>query len=398
MTDGPLSGLDVLDLTTMISGGFATVLLADFGADVVSVEHPDHEDPVRTWEPKSEGSSVWWKNLGRNKRHVTLDLSTAEGQAIARDLASEADIVVENFRPGTLEGWELGPERLRDETPGLVVVRISGFGQDGPYAERPGFGTIAEAMSTFAAVNGFPDGDPLLPPIPLADLSAGLFAALSGMYAVYERDVGGSGEGQVVDVSLYEPLFRLMIGDVEAYDALGHVPEATGNVSSNAAPRNIYETADGYVSLSASTQRIFENVMAAIGREELVDDERFATNERRVEHRDELDAIIEAWTSERDRTEVLRVMRGHDAIVGPIYDVGDVFEDDHYRAREGFVPVADDEFGTVHTQAPVPKFSRTPGSVDRLGGEHGEHTEEVYRERLGLTDEQLRSLREDGII
>jgi crotonobetainyl-CoA:carnitine CoA-transferase CaiB-like acyl-CoA transferase len=398
MTGGPLAGLEVLDLTTMISGGFATVLLADFGADVVSVEHPEHEDPVRSWEPKSEGTSVWWKNLGRNKRHVTLDLSAEEGQTIARDLASEADIVVENFRPGTLERWNLAPDRLRADNPGLVVVRISGFGQNGPYAERPGFGTVAEAMSTFAAVNGFPDTDPLLPPIPIADLSAGMFAALSAMYAVYERDVGASGQGQVIDVSLYEPLFRLMTGDVEAYDALDHVPEATGNVSPNAAPRNIYETADGYIGLSASTQRIFENVMDAIGREELVDDERFATNQARVEHRDQLDAIIENWTSDRHRAEVLRVMRDNDAIVGPIYDIEDVFQDDHYRDREDLVAVTDDEFGTVRTQAPVPKFSRTPGSVDRLGGDHGENTEEVYRERLGLDAEELRYLREEGII
>jgi len=382
----------------MISGGFASVLFADFGADVISVEHPEYQDPVRTWEPKSDDISVWWKNLGRNKRHITLDLSTAEGQAIVLDLLEDVDIVIENFRPGTLERWNLGPERLRQDNEGLIVVRISGFGQDGPYAERPGFGTIAEGMSTFAAVNGFPDSKPLLPPIPIADLSAGLFAALSGMYAIYERDVGNSGEGQIVDVSLYEPLFRLMIGDVEAYDALGHVPEATGNVSPNAAPRNIYETTDGYISLSASTQAIFENLMAAIGREDLVDDERFATNEARLAHREELDEIIESWTSDRDRTEVLRVMREHDAIVGPIYDVSDVFADEHYQARDDLETVVDEDFGRVRTQAPVPKFSRTPGSVDHLGGDHGEHNEAVYRNRLGLDDEELRRLREEDVI
>ncbi len=398
MTHGPLAGLEVLDLTTMISGGFATVMLADFGADVVAVEHPEHEDPVRTWEPTENGTSVWWKNLGRNKHHVTLDLSTEEGQAIARDLAAEVDIVVENFRPGTLERWDLAPADLRADNEGLVVVRVSGFGQDGPYSDQPGFGTIAEGLSTFAAINGFPDSEPLLPPIPIADLTAGLFAALAGMYAVYERDVGASGQGQVVDVSLYEPLFRLMIGDVEAYDALGHVPERTGNHSPNAAPRNLYETADGYVGLSASTQPIFENVLSAIGREELADDERFATNEARLEHREELDAIIENWTRERDRAEVLCVMRDHDAIVGPIYDIGDVFEDEHFRAREDLSPVADDDLGTVHTQAAIPKFSRTPGSVDRLGGEHGADTAAVYRDLLGLSESTLRELRENGII
>lgn len=402
MTDGPLDGLEVLDLTTMISGGFATVMLADFGADVVSVEHPDHEDPVRSWEPKEDGASVWWKNLGRNKRHVTLDLSTETGQELARELAADVDVVVENFRPGTLERWTLGPETLRDDHEELIVVRISGFGQDGPYSERPGFGTIAESMSTFTHVNGFPHSGPLLPPIPIADLSAGLFAAMSAMYAVYERDVGGdaggSGEGQVVDVTLFEPLFRLMIGDVEAYDALGHVPQRTGNVSPNAAPRNLYGTVDGHVSLSASTQRIFENVMDAIGRSDLVDDERFATNRARVDHREELDAIIEAWTSERSREEVLSVMRDHDAIVGPIYDIADVFEDDHFEARGDLARVEDEDFGDVRTHGPVPKFSRTPGSVDRLGGDHGEHNADVYLEDLDLGEAELERLREEGII
>jgi len=395
---GPLESLDVLDLTTMISGGFATALLGDFGADVVSVEHPEHEDPVRSWEPKSEGTSVWWKHLGRNKRHVTLDLSTEAGQDLARDLAAEADVLVENFRPGTLERWDLGPERLRADNEGLVVVRISGFGQTGPYAERPGFGTVAEGFSTFAHLNGFPDSEPLLPPVPLADLSAGQFAAMSAVFAVFERDVGGSGEGQTVDVSLYEPLLRLMVGDVEAYSALGAAGERTGNVSPNAAPRNLYETADGYIGLSASSQAIFENVMAAIGREELVDDPRFATNEDRVQHREELDAVIEGWTRERPREEVLAAMHAHDAIAGPIYDMADVFADDHVRARGDLATVEDDDLGSVETQAPVPRFSRTPGSVDSLGGDHGADNEAVYLGELGLSRAEFERLREEGVV
>ena len=398
MSSGPLTGLEVLDLTTMISGGFATVMMADFGAEVVSVEHPEHGDPVRNWEPTDGETSVWWKNLGRNKRHVTLDLSTADGQAIVQALAEDVDIVVENFRPGTLERWDLGPSALRENNEELIVIRISGFGQDGPYSERPGFGTIAEGMSTFVAINGFPDSRPLLPPVPIADLSAGLFATISGMYAIYERDVTGSDQGQVIDVSLYEPLFRLMIGDAEAYDALGHVPEKTGNVSPNAAPRNLYRTATGYISLSASTQRIFENVMSAIDREDLIDDERFATNEARVENREELDAIIEEWTRARDRDEVLEIMREHDGIVGPIYDIEQAFEDDHFQERDNLVSVSDDDLGTVHTQNAVPKFSRTPGSIDRLGGDHGEHTDEVYRDRLDISEDELQRLRDDGII
>ncbi len=424
---GPLVGLDVLDLTTMISGGFATSLLADFGADVVSVEHPEYEDPIRTWNPSAAGESLWWKNLGRNKRHVTLDLSTDRGRDLALQLAADVDVLVENFRPGTLERWGLGPDRLRERNEKLIVVRISGFGQTGPAAERPGFGTIAEGLSTFAHVNGFPDSGPLLPPIPIADLMAGQSAAMSALFAVYERELGdtssptgggserggddagsseggreagscGSGEGQVIDVSLYEPLFRTMIGAVEGYDVLGRVPGRHGNVSPNAAPRNIYPTADGHVSLSASTQRIFENVAAAIDRPELVDDPRFETNDARVNHRAELDAIIREWTSDRSRAEVLSVMRDHDAIVGPIYDIADVFDDEQFAARDTLLPVDDDDLGEVRTQAPVPSFSRTPGSVDHLGGDHGEHNEEVYLDELDLSEAQLRSLREEGVV
>lgn len=398
MSSGPLQGLQVVDLSTMISGGFATVMLADFGADVVSVEHPEYGDPVRTWEPKKDGTSMWWKSLGRNKRHVTLNLSETEGQALARELAADADILVENFRPGTLERWNLAPKQLRAENEELIVTRISGYGQTGPYSDWPGFGTVAESLSTFAHQNGFPDTPPLLPPIPIADLTAGLFAVISSMYAVYERDVSGSDTGQVVDVSLYEPLFRLMTGDPEAYDTLGHVPERTGNVSPNAAPRNLYETSDSYISLSASTQRIFENVMAAIGREDLIEDERFETNEKRVENREALDGIIESWTSERSRETVLERMRSHDAIVGPIFDVADAFEDEHFQAREDLQTVEDEDLGPTRTHAPVPRFSRTPGEVSHLAGDLGEHNHEVYREELGLSEAEFERLVAEGII
>lgn len=393
----PLDGLDVLDLTTMISGGFTTATLADFGADVISVEHPTYNDPVRDWEPRSDGAPLYWKNLGRNKQHVTLDLSTEDGQRLARELAADVDLVVENFRPGTLERWNLGYEALSAENDGLVLVRLSGYGQTGPDAHRPGFGTVAESLSTFTHINGFEDSPPLLPPIPLADLSAALFAVHGAMFAIYAREVNGA-SGQVVDVSLYEPLFRLMIGDVEAHDTEGIVPTRTGNRSEQAAPRNLYEAADGYIALSASSQNIFGNVMRAIGREELIDDSRFATNEARLEHQDELDDIIEAWTSERSREEALAVMRDSDAIVGPVYTIADVFEDEQFAARDDLVTVEDDDLGEVRTQGPVPKFSETPGDVRRLGGDRGEHNEAVYLDRLGLDREEYERLSEEEVI
>lgn len=395
MSRTPLDGLRVVDFTTMISGGFATVMLADFGADVVSVEHPTYNDPVHDWNPRSRGESFYWKNLARNKRHVTLDLSTEDGQDLARDLAADADLVFENFRPGTMERWNLGYDELSAENEDLIMVRISGYGQTGPRAAKPGFGTVAESISTFAHINGFPDSPPLLPPIPLADLTAAMFAVQGAMFALYARPEVG---GQVVDTSLYEPLFRLMIGDVEAHDTRGITPTRTGNQSIQSAPRNLYETEDGYISLSASSQNIFENVMRAIGRENLIDDPRFETNEDRVRHRDELDAIIEEWTQQRTREEALEEMEAADAIVGPVYSIADVFDDEQYQARDDMVTIHDEDLGEVRTQGTFPKFSKTPGEVRRLGGKTGEHNESVYRDELGLSEDELERLDEEGVI
>ncbi|MFB6194741.1 MAG: CaiB/BaiF CoA transferase family protein [Haloplanus sp.] len=397
---GPLDGLRVVDCSDMIAGGFATTQLADFGADVINVEHPEKADPLREWPPFDEDTSLWWKSIGRNKRCVTLDLSTPAGGALLLDLVADADILVENFRPGTLERWGLGPERLHEENPGLIVVRQSGYGQTGPRSEKPGFGTVAEGISNWAHVNGFPDRKPLLPPISLADLTAANFAVQAAMFAVFERDVGrgGSGEGQVIDVSLYEPLFRLFLSEVEAYDRLGETRERIGNHHPNAAPRNVYETADGYLTLSASAQSIFENVAEAIDRPDLLDDPRFADNDARVEHADELDEIIEAWTRERTTEEAIETMEAADAIVGPVYDMADIFEDDQYRARDDIVEVEDPELGTLKTAAPVPRFERTPGAVEHAGPRHGQHNDEVFLDELDLDEDEYDRLRSEGII
>jgi crotonobetainyl-CoA:carnitine CoA-transferase CaiB-like acyl-CoA transferase len=398
---GPLDGLRVIDCSGMIAGGFATAQLADFGADVVTVEHPEHRDPLREWPPFDEGTSLWWKSIGRNKRCVTLDLSTPAGSALLLDLVADADLFFENFRPGTLEQWGLGPDRLHETNPGLIVVRQSGYGQTGPRAEKPGFGTVAEGIANWAHVNGFPDSKPLLPPISLADLTAATFAVQAAMFAVFERDVGrdgGSGTGQVVDVSLYEPLFRLFLSEVEAYDRLGETRERIGNHHPNAAPRNVYETADGHMTLSASSQSVFESVAEALGRPDLTDDPRFVTNEARVEHADELDEIVEAWTRERTTEAAVAEMEAADAIVGPVYDMADIFEDEQYRARENIREVADPELGTVKTHGPVPRFTRTPGAVEHAGARHGQHNDEVYLEELGLDADEYDRLREADVI
>lgn len=393
----PLEGLDVLDLTTMVSGGFSTVMLADFGADVISVEHPTYNDPVRDWQPRSDDESFYWKSLGRNKRHITLDLSTEDGQTLTRRLADSVDIVVENFRPGTMESWNLSYETLSENNDGLVMIRLSGYGQTGPKASQPGFGTIAESMSTFTHINGFQNSRPLSPPIPLADLTAAMFAVQGAMFAIYARDVQGR-SGQVIDVSLFEPLFRLMIGDVEAYDTEGIVPTRTGNRDVRSAPRNLYETEDGYVALSASSQNIFENVMAAIGRDDLINDSRFRNNAVRVENAEELDTLIEEWTRQRTTEQAISKMEQAGAIVGPVYDIADVFEDEQFAAREDLVTVSDDDLGEVTTHAPVPKFSETPGEVKRLGGERGQHNNEIYCDRLGLDEEEYQRLRDEKVI
>ncbi|EMA46629.1 CAIB/BAIF family protein [Halococcus morrhuae DSM 1307] len=393
----PLEGLDVLDLTTMVSGGFSTVMLADFGADVISVEHPTYNDPVRDWQPRSDDESFYWKSLGRNKRHITLDLSTEDGQTLTRRLADSVDIVVENFRPGTMESWNLNYETLSENNDGLVMIRLSGYGQTGPKASQPGFGTIAESMSTFTHINGFQNSRPLSPPIPLADLTAAMFAVQGAMFAIYARDVQGR-SGQVIDVSLFEPLFRLMIGDVEAYDTEGIVPTRTGNRDVRSAPRNLYETEDGYVALSASSQNIFENVMAAIGRDDLINDSRFRNNAVRVENAEELDTLIEEWTRQRTTEQAISKMEQAGAIVGPVYDIADVFEDEQFAAREDLVTVSDDDLGEVTTHAPVPKFSETPGEVKRLGGERGQHNNEIYCDRLGLDEEEYQRLRDEKVI
>lgn len=399
--NGPLDGLRVIDMSGMISGAFATTMLGDFGADVVMIEHPKVGDPIREWPQKTEdGTSLSWKSLGRNKRCVTLDLGSDRGREIAFELIADADMVFENFRPGTMERWGLGPDDIHEVNEQAIMVRLSGYGQTGPKSHKPGFGTIAEGISGWAHANGFPDREPLLPPISLADLTAAQFALQSSLMALYERDIGrgGSGEGQVIDVSLTEPLWRLFFGEVEAYDRQGHIRERTGNRHPNTAPRNIYETADGYMTMSASNQKIFERVAHAIDRPELIDDDRFETNATRVEHADALDAEIEAWTKRRSTDEAIATLEENDAIVGPVYDMADIFADEQFRARNAIVEVDDPDIGPTKTFAPTPTFSRTPGEVAFLGPKHGEHNEEVYGDELGYSNEELHELASEGVI
>ncbi|MDR7482514.1 MAG: CoA transferase [Armatimonadota bacterium] len=397
-TPRPLDGLLVLDLSTIVSGGTTTSVLADFGARVIKVEHPRGGDPLRAWGPARDGVSLWWKVLSRNKESITLDLRAPRGQELLRALAARADALVENFRPGTLERWHLGPEVLEAINPRLVVVRISGFGQTGPYRDRPGFGTIAEAMSGYVALSGFPDGPPLLPPMPLADEVCGLLGAAAVLAAIHYRDHGG-GRGQVIDLSLYEPLFRLLIPYIPQCALLGQVQQRTGNRFPGAAPRNLYQAGDGeWVAISATSQRTFERLAQAMGRPDLIVDPRFADNAGRIAHADALDAIIQDWMRALPLDEVLRRLGDAEAVAGPVYDTRRILADPHYAAREDVVTVADDELGAIPMPAVIPRFSRTPGQVAFAGPPLGAHNDRVYGDMLGLTREEMARLHAEGVI
>jgi len=375
----------------------AASLLADFGAEVVKVERPGVGDPLRAWGPTKDGASLWWKVHSRNKRSITLNLAKPEGQAIAKELVKKADVLIESYQPGTIEKWGLDYDALSQANPRLVMLRMSGYGQTGPYRHRPGFGTIAESMSGLVHVTGFRDGPPVLPAFPMADEVAGTFGAMSIMMAVHERD--RSGKGQWIDTSLYEPLFRYLIPNVPEYEQLGIVRERFGNEHYDAAPRNLYHCKDGaWLSLSASTQGIFERLAQGIGRPELVQDPRFKDNASRIAHRAELNEAIQAWFSEHTLEESLKTMEESGAVVGPVYDTAMIMSDPHYQAREDIVSVPDADLGRISMPAPVPKFSRTRGSVHSTGPKLGEHNALVYGQWLDYDAARLASLKDAGII
>jgi formyl-CoA transferase len=393
----PLEGVKVVDVATLGAGPWLATRLADFGADVIKVEHPSAGDPIRLLGWFDEDVPLWWKVDARNKRCITLDLKSEEGQRILKELVRDADVLVENFRPGTLERWGLGYEELSRDNPGLVMVRVTGFGQDGPYRDRPGFGTLAEAISGWAHLNGFPEGPPTLPPMALADSVTALMGAFATMVALYDRDAAG-GEGQVVDLSISESIFSLIGMQVIVYDRLGVVPERTGNAVPFVVPRNVYETADGrHVALAASTPSIFERVMRAIGRPELVDDPRFADNRARLEHRDELDGIIGAWIAERTQAEVVETFAREEAALAPVYDIAQIFDDEHFRARGAIVEVDDPDLGPTRTCDVFPRLTKTPGSVRRLGPKPGSDTDEILGQ-LGYGNDAIARLRDAKVV
>ncbi|MFF8396204.1 CaiB/BaiF CoA transferase family protein [Streptomyces sp. NPDC016172] len=395
-TTAPLTGLRVLDLATLFAGPMAATLLGDFGAEVVKIEHPTKPDPSRGHGPSKDGVGLWWKMLGRNKRTMALDLSKPGGRATLLRLAAGTDVIIENFRPGTLEKWDLGWPELSAVNPRLVLARVTGFGQFGPYAHRPGFGTLAEAMSGFAAITGEPDAPPTLPPFGLADSIAGLTTAYAVMTALAARD--RTGAGQVVDMALIEPILAALGPQPLWYDQLGHVQPRTGNRSPNNAPRGVYRTADGtWVAVSTSAQSVAERVMHLVGRPELIDEPWFATGADRARHADVLDEAVGGWIAARTRTDVMAAFEKAEAAVAPVQDVRDVMQDPQYQALDTITTVDDPELGPLRMQNVLFRLSATPGAIRWAGRPHGADTEEVLTE-LGLSPDDLTALRAEGAL
>ncbi|MET7983446.1 MULTISPECIES: CoA transferase [unclassified Streptomyces] len=393
---GPLGGLRVLDLATLFAGPLAATMLGDFGAEVVKVEHPRRPDPSRGHGPSKDGIGLWWKLLGRNKRTITLDLSKRGGRETLLRLAADADVIIENFRPGTLEKWDLGWAELSAANPRLILARVTAFGQFGPYAHRPGFGTLAEAMSGFAAITGEPDAPPTLPPFGLADSIAGLATAYAVLTALRARD--RTGEGQVIDMAIIEPILTVLGPQPIWYDQLGHVQPRTGNRSANNAPRNTYRTADGsWVAVSTSAQSIAERVMRLVGRPDVIDEPWFATGADRARHADILDGAVGAWIAERTRDEVLAAFEKAEAAIAPVQDVRDVMSDPQYQALDTVTSVDDPELGPLRMQNVLFRLSETPGAIHWAGRPHGADTDAVLAE-LGLTAPEIEELRAEGAL
>jgi crotonobetainyl-CoA:carnitine CoA-transferase CaiB-like acyl-CoA transferase len=375
---GMLHGLRVIDLSRVVAGNMLTLQLADHGADVIKIEPLPAGDPLRAW--KENGYSAYWKIYARNKRSLGLNFRAKGASKLLRELAARADVLVEGFRPGTLEEMGLAPATLHARNPGLIIVRISGFGQTGPYAPRPGFGTLVEAMSGFSARNGFADREPVLPPLALADMIAGLYGAFATVTAVRARE-RGEAPGQVIDLSLLEPIISILGPEAAAYTITRETKQRVGSGSNTTSPRNVYQTRDGkWIAISGSVQAMAERLFRLVGREDMIRDPRFKDNSSRVEHRDEVDAVVGGWIATQTRDEALKAFADAEVTAAPVYDIDELMDDPHVVERGIFEALPDAELGWVQMHAPVPRLSATPAGYRRPAPRLGEHTREVLRE------------------
>ncbi len=393
---GPLTGLRIIDAATLFAGPMAATLLGDFGAEVIKVEHP-RGDPVRNHGYQKDGINLWWKMLSRNKKTVTCNLSTVEGQDLMRRLIATSDVLIENFRPGTLERWNLDPNDLLETHPSLVIARVTGFGQFGPYATRPGFGTLAESMSGFAAITGEAGTPPVLPPFGLADGISGLALANAIQMCLYNRETG-DGAGQIIDLAIIEPILSILGPQPTWYDQLGVVQERMGNRSVNNAPRNTYLTKDNrWVAISTSAHNVAERVMKLVGHPEVTSEPWFGTGRGRAQHADQLDAMVGGWISERSLDAVVDHFEEASAAIAPVYDITDIFNDPQYQALDSITSIDDDDLGPIRMQNLMFRLSATPGTIKWGGRGIGADNAEVYG-RLGLDRDNLAELSRLGVI
>jgi len=393
---GPLAGYRVIELGQLLAGPFAGCMLAYFGAEVIKIEPPNGGDPIRRWREMRGDTSLWWRSLARNKKSVTIDLKSARGIELVRQLIEKADVVIENFRPGVVEKWGLGPNDFADSNPGLVYARISGFGQDGPYASKPGFASVCEGMSGFRYVNGQPGEPPVRPNLSIGDTISGIHAALGIALALLEKQ--GSGKGQVVDVALVESMFNLMEAVVPEFDGNGVVRQPSGSTVTGIVPTNTYRCADSkYIVIGGNGDSIFQRLMVTAGHPEMAEDPRFATNQGRVEHEPEIDAVLMQWCAAHDSTYLLELLDEARVPAGPIYNVEDMLNDEHFNAR-GLFETVEIDGQPLKIPAIVPRLSRTPGATRWPGGDLGQDNDEVLTGLLGLEEEQMEELRSTRVI
>ena len=393
----PLDGIRVIEVGQLLAGPFAGCILAYFGAEVIKIEPPEG-DPIRGWRILENGTSHWWRSIGRNKKSITLDLKKSEAQRIAKDLINKADVVIENFRPGVMESWNLGPENFKESNPGIIYARISGYGQTGPYANKPGFASVCEGISGFRYVNGFPDQAPVRPNLSIGDTISGIHAALGIALALLQRNKNDQHKGQVVDVALYESMFNLMEAVVPEFSGAGAIRQPSGTTVTGIVPTNTYRCKNGkYVVIGGNGDSIFQRLMQTAGHPEMANDPRMANNAGRVIHEQEIDNALAAWCMSKNSDEILELLDKTKVPAGPIYNVQDMFADPHFKARGMFEQV---EINGKPLQIPaiLPKLSETPGKTDWPGGEIGSHTEDVLKNILSFSDEEIASLRDGKII
>jgi crotonobetainyl-CoA:carnitine CoA-transferase CaiB-like acyl-CoA transferase len=396
---GPLVGIKILDISTVVAAPFAAALMADFGAEVIKVELPIKGDHIRQMPPHKDGVSLWSKVANRNKKGVTLDLRTDEGRKLAERLIAEQDVLVENFRPGTMDRWGLSTKRLFEINPHLIILRVTGFGQTGPYRNRPGFARIFEAISGFAHLCGVPEGAPTFPGYPISDALTGVFGAFAICSALISRNSTPGQPGQEIDLSASEAMLRAMDFLAIEYDQLGVVRSRSGNLNSYSAPGDVYRTLDGqWIALAVSAPTVFARLTTALQRPDLLSDPRFSTNIARLSNRAEIENIVRRWFAERTAAEAGRTLLDHNVSFSPINSIQDLFIDEHFKAREAIISISDAELGEVRMQNVVPRFSHTPGRVWRTGPIQGEHNGEIYGTKLGLSEGEINKLKDKQVI